>query len=288
MKNLPTQFYEMYTEDLKNIGDLELDSEYIQVEDVLKAHYILADYFTDPSSEDREKMFVGVRDYNLLGSALGRQDVEYGGKRKYTDKIDICSTLFFGLAKDHAFHDGNKRTALLVLLFQLHKYGYYPVRKFKEFELLVLSVAESSLNSKYENIWKKFSKQNDPEIKTISYILRKKLTEKKDSSFHLDITTKEFCEGLKGAGVEYCLDDKKIKFERIIKHWWRKKEKKTYTINFYGWTRPVQAKMARDTISKLSLNNEFPSINKMLTDGDSNIYRLICDFEKPLRRLKDE
>ena len=26
--------------------------------------------------------------------------------------IDISSTLFYGLVKDHAFHDGNKRTAV--------------------------------------------------------------------------------------------------------------------------------------------------------------------------------
>lgn len=287
MQNLPTQFEDMYNEDLRNFGEkVTFDLDCIQVEDVLKAHYILADYFTDPSAENREEMLVGVRDYNLLGSALGRQVVEYGGRKKYTDKMDICSTLFFGLVKDHAFYDGNKRTALLILLFHLQKNGYYPTQEFKKFESLVLSVAESSLSTKYENVWKKFKHSDDSEIKTIAYILRR-LTAKKDHSYHLDITTKEFCDGLKEVGVEYTLEDKKIKFERTIKHWW-KSEKKTYTINFYGWTRPVQAKMARDTLSKLELTDEYPSVNKMMTDKNSNIYRLICEFEQPLRRLKDE
>lgn len=117
---------------------MDLDKDLINISDTLKAHYILADYFTDESSGRKsEKMLVGVRSYNLLAFALGRQNVEFAGKRKYKDKLDICSTLFYGLVKDHAFHDGNKRTALLILLYQLQRYGYFPKWEFSEFEKLV-------------------------------------------------------------------------------------------------------------------------------------------------------
>ena len=85
----------------------ELCGDYINVSDTLKAYFILADYFTDPTSEVVEKMLIGVRDFNLLISALCRQVVSYDGRKKYTDKIDICATLFYGLVKNHSFSDGN-------------------------------------------------------------------------------------------------------------------------------------------------------------------------------------
>lgn len=286
MQYLPKELREAFEYDKKNCKELSLDDDLINVSDVLKAHYILADYFTDTSSgENTEKMLVGVRSYDLLASALGRQSVEFAGKRKYSNKLDICSTLFYGLVKDHAFHDGNKRTALLILLYQLQQYGYFPKTNFKDFEKLVVATADNSLPETYRNIWKKFVKMEDPEIKTISYIL-KRLVVRKNNSFHMNITTKEFCKMLENTGVEYTLEGQKIKFVRHIKRF-LKKETLTYTINFYGWTRSVQAKMARDTANALSLSEEYPSFSSW-ADEDSNIYRIICDFETPLRRLKDK
>ena len=99
------------------------------------------------------------------------------------------------MVKNHSFHDGNKRTGLLILLYQLQNYGYYPKQNFKEFEKLVLAIADNSLNKTYYNVWKKFKKQEDSEIKTISYIIRR-LVVKKNNSYHLDITTKDFCNAL--------------------------------------------------------------------------------------------
>ncbi len=98
----------------------------INVSDTLRAYLALADYFTDPSSDVSEKMLIGLRSEHLLYSALSRQIVSYAGHRKYTNAIDICSTLFYGMVKNHAFSDGNKRTALLTLLYQLNLFGQYP------------------------------------------------------------------------------------------------------------------------------------------------------------------
>lgn len=286
MEYLPNELKELYYHDLKMCEDLDMDGKLINISDILKAHYILADYFTDRSTKQGgESMFVGVRSYNLLASAVGRQCVEFGGKKKYTDRIDICSTLFYGLVKDHSFHDGNKRTALLILLYQLQLYGYFPKPNFEDFEKLVVAIADNSLHNVYNHIWKKFRKGDDCEIKTISYIVRRLVT-KKNTSFHLSITTKEFCEILRKNGVEYCLDGNKIRFYRRIKKFMRV-EKLTYTINFYGWTRPVRVKMARDTTNALHLAEEYPDFES-LSNGYGNIYRTICDFEMPLRRLKDE
>ena len=286
MKYLPKELKDAFDYDHKNCAEIQLESDFINVSDVLKAHYILADYFTDTSSgEIAEKMLVGVRSYDLLASALGRQNVEFAGKRKYTNKLDICATLFYGLVKDHAFHDGNKRTALLILLYQLQQYGYYPLQKFHEFENLVVAIADNKLSEMYRGIWKKFDRLDDPEIKTISYKI-KQLVVKKNNSYHMDITMKEFCKMLENAGARCTLDGDKIKVVRVVKGFLKDKTY-TYTINFHGWTRPVLVKMARDTATALALLEEYPSFASM-ADGDSSIYRTICDFEMPLRRLKDK
>lgn len=68
----------------------------------------------------------------------------------------IFAPLYFGLVKNYAFHDGNKRVALLTLLYQLNGYGYFPSAPVKEFEKLVVAVAASELAVKYRWAWKKF------------------------------------------------------------------------------------------------------------------------------------
>jgi len=151
MKYLPDDLKREYDFLIRNNPDIEeLKHPLINVSDVLRAYFILIHYFTDPeSSNEPEKMLVGIRDMNLLISALCRQVVSLKGKMKYTKPLDICATLFFGLAKNHSLSDGNKRTSLLVLLYQLYLYGYFPTAPKKDFEGLVLSVAEDSLDTKY-------------------------------------------------------------------------------------------------------------------------------------------
>ena len=54
----------------------ELHHPLITVEDVLRAYFILADYFTDDSGGNKkESMLVGLRSEELLASALSRQCV---------------------------------------------------------------------------------------------------------------------------------------------------------------------------------------------------------------------
>lgn len=64
----------------------------------------------------------GVRDNGaLLESAISRQHVGYGGDFKYTTPLGNAATLCYGICCNHAFHNGNKRTALVSLLCHLDK-----------------------------------------------------------------------------------------------------------------------------------------------------------------------
>jgi death-on-curing protein len=53
----------------------------------------------------------GVRDDKLLESALARPQQLYAHGDPAPDLADLAASLAFGLARDHPFVDGNKRTA---------------------------------------------------------------------------------------------------------------------------------------------------------------------------------
>ena len=288
MKFLPKELkrsFDLALKQCSNDKDI-LSKPLMCAEDVLKAHYILADYFTDvTANENTERMLVGVRSFDLLESAIHRQICSFGGHRKYTNNLDICSTLFFGLVKDHAFFDGNKRTALLTLLNQLQAFNYYPTANITDFENLVIAVADNSLSKKYAYVWKKFKKDSDPEVKTISYLLRRMVTPK-CTSFHVDITMREFIYVLEKQGVECENTGTKIKMTRISKKLIFP-IKYSYTIKFYGLTRVIEPGVARDTFTALHLFDDYPSFDSLFSYNEP-MYKLINQFEEPLRRLKDE
>ena len=212
MQYLPEDLKREYLFLTKNNPDIVgLEHPYINLSDAFRAYFILVDYFTDASTdEEREKMMVGIRSIDLLASALGRQNITFAGKQKFTKPLDICATLFFGIVKNHSFNDGNKRTALLLLLYQLQLYGYYPTASKRKFEKLVLHVADGTIESAYAGVYKKFKKQEDPVIRTLSYLLRN-MTAKKDNTYHAAPTMKEFCAALEKCGVECKHENGKIK-----------------------------------------------------------------------------
>lgn len=63
----------------------------------------------------------GVRDMGLLGSALARpaQPAAYEGP----DLFDLAATYAHGIAGNHPFVDGNKRTAYIVCMLFLRLHG---------------------------------------------------------------------------------------------------------------------------------------------------------------------
>jgi death-on-curing protein len=279
--------YEFLTKSNPDIKDLS--HPLLNLSDAFRAYFILIHYFTDVSTdEETEKMMVGIRSVDLLASALGRQTVSFGGKLKYTAPIDICATLFFGMVKNHSFNDGNKRTALLLLLYQLQLYGYYPTASKKQFENLVLHVADGSVETHYRSVYKKYKRDDDAVIRTIAHLLRN-MTAKKDNAYHIAPTMREFCTALEAQGVICRIENGKTKFAyRVPGKWFMfNSTEKNFSIPFHGWTRTVGAKTARETLRELGLYDQFPSY-KHLLDGTDSLYELVDEFKEPLRRLKDK
>ncbi len=58
-------------------------------------------------------------DHGALASAVERQNTGYGDEFKYNRPHEIAASLFYGIAMNHAFENGNKRTALVCALVVL-------------------------------------------------------------------------------------------------------------------------------------------------------------------------
>lgn len=55
----------------------------------------------------------GVKDDGLLLSALAQPESGFGEEYFHRDLFEMAAAYLFHLAKNHAFHDGNKRIAAL-------------------------------------------------------------------------------------------------------------------------------------------------------------------------------
>ena len=85
----------------------------------------------------------GIRDEGLLESALGRPlNLDAYGK---PDFADLAASYAIGLAKNHAFVDGNKRTAFLAAGVFLHLNGYRLGVSQVDATLTMLAVAAGEL-----------------------------------------------------------------------------------------------------------------------------------------------
>ncbi len=66
---------------------------------------------------------IGVRDIDLLESALNNAYNTFGGEELYKTKEEKAASLGFSLISNHAFVDGNKRIGVYVMLTFLEAEG---------------------------------------------------------------------------------------------------------------------------------------------------------------------
>lgn len=67
----------------------------------------------------------GSRFPNILESCLAVPFSRFGGKDLYRGLVGKANMLFYLLIKNHPFRNGNKRIAIMCLLYFLHKNGYW-------------------------------------------------------------------------------------------------------------------------------------------------------------------
>lgn len=81
---------------------------------IKKIHFITIDQvlFIHDQMVKRFGGSFGIRDMGLIESAVARPQASFGGKYLYNSIFDKAAALLQSLLKNHAFVDGNKRTAL--------------------------------------------------------------------------------------------------------------------------------------------------------------------------------
>ena len=87
---------------------------------------------------------VGVRDERLVHSALARPQYRwlYGEAR---DLFDCAAAYGFGIAKNHGYNDGNKRTAFQAMFTFLGLNGVHLAAPETEAVSVMLAVADGSM-----------------------------------------------------------------------------------------------------------------------------------------------
>ena len=90
----------------------------------------------------------GIRDEALLESAVEAPQATMMGRLLMSDPIEIAAAYLYYLCRNHAFIDGNKRTALAACLVFLESNGLLPDAKLpiEQWEEFVLDVAAGKLD----------------------------------------------------------------------------------------------------------------------------------------------
>ncbi|HOO64955.1 MAG TPA: type II toxin-antitoxin system death-on-curing family toxin [Synergistaceae bacterium] len=98
----------------------------------------------------------GIRDMDLLKSALGMPLATYGGKFLHTDICEMAAAYLFHLVKNHPFLDGNKRVGAVAALVFLALNGYDFNAPEEDFAEMVLSVARGELDKADVTVFLRF------------------------------------------------------------------------------------------------------------------------------------
>lgn len=82
----------------------------------------------------------GLRDENLLESALARPQQRFAYEPE-ADLFDLGAAYAFGIARNHPFVDGNKRTAFMALFSFLYANGQHLLASEPDAVMVMLAVA---------------------------------------------------------------------------------------------------------------------------------------------------
>lgn len=255
--------------------------------DVLRAHFLIADYFYGRESGLGG---IGPRDIHLLHSSVYRQFVAYNGTVKWKTSFEKAATLVFGIVTDHPFYDANKRTGLLTYLYALHKMNRQPTNRQNELEDFMVEIAERSL-SKYRRMKELSKREDDADVLFIADYM-KRYSRERDSRYYA-ITYNELDRRLKEFG--YCLanphknfiDICRIESYRKFGIFGKKCEKlvKVAQVGFPSWKSQV-GKGAIATIRReAKLTPEHGVDSATFYRGADPLNSLIAQYETPLRRL---
>ena len=108
------------------------------VQDIYELHLQLKETFILSS---------GIRDENLLASAVNTPFQTFMGNDLYPSLYDKAAQLCYGITNNHPFIDGNKRTALHSMYVYLIINGFDIPASQQEVENLIINVAAGNMRN---------------------------------------------------------------------------------------------------------------------------------------------
>ena len=108
------------------------------VQDIYELHIQLEDTFILSS---------GVRDENLLASAVNTPFQTFMGNDLYPSIYDKAAQLCYGIANNHPFTDGNKRTALHSMYVYLIINGFDITATRQDVENMIIDIAAGNMTN---------------------------------------------------------------------------------------------------------------------------------------------
>lgn len=121
---------------------------YVTSEQAKSIHEALAVFF----EKDGDPIYPsGVKDINMLESALFRPQTSICGIEKYKTLDDKAAALLVSMIQNHPFHNGNKRTALIstLVFYDMHDYTLNLTEN-ETYEFLI-DIAKGELNGFEKN-----------------------------------------------------------------------------------------------------------------------------------------
>jgi len=116
---------------------MKKEPRFLQVSDIQKIHArMIADF--GGTCE--------LRDKGLLESAAGMPSAQFGGQYLHDGFAAMAAAYLFHICKNHAFVDGNKRTALTSAELFLELNGYTFAASNDEMVEITLGVADSTIS----------------------------------------------------------------------------------------------------------------------------------------------
>ena len=89
----------------------------------------------------------GVRDENLLASAVNTPFQTFMGNDLYPSLYDKAAQLCYGIANNHPFTDGNKRTALHSMYVYLIINGFDIMATQQDVENMIIDIAAGNMTN---------------------------------------------------------------------------------------------------------------------------------------------
>jgi len=97
----------------------------------------------------------GLRDRNLLESALARPKMTVGGKYAHTTIFEKAAAYGFHVSRNHPFVDGNKRIAFVLMDLFLQKNGWEISADEQEAYSMMMALACGKLHKSHLASWLK-------------------------------------------------------------------------------------------------------------------------------------